>query len=102
MKFEKTWKKIVPQMIAEAYENSKRTFYRTLSPYGTSSCYFKGLTAEIFSGIDKIMLANGANYIGHYYPDNKSGVYKIIVTADCKCEDDEFYPYAWIIVPVTE
>lgn len=102
MKFEKTWKKIIPQMIAEAYEDSKRTFDRTVSStLGTSSCYFKGLTLETFSGIDEIMLANGVNYIGHYYPENKSGVYKIIITADYKA-DDYIYPYTWVIVPITE
>lgn len=101
MKFEKTWRKIIPQMIAAAIEDAEEHYRRTRFTLGTAFCYIKGVDNVTFSGLDDIMLANRVNYIGHYYKENKATVYKVIIIADFKSEDP-VYPYSWVLEPITE
>ena len=101
MKYEKTWQKIIPKMIAAALEDAARHYRRNLNPIGTAFCYIKGVDNATFSGLDDIMLANRVNYIGHYYKENKSTVYKLIIIADIK-PDDLNYPHSWVLEPVTD
>lgn len=104
MRFEKSWQRIIPEMVATAIENSRATFLRTgASTLGTASCYFKGVTVETFSGIDKIMLKNGVDYGGKYLNWDKTTIYKIIIMADHRYDKTNMtYPYMWMLIPVTE
>lgn len=101
MKFEKTWRKIIPQMIAAAFEDGEKHYRRNRNPIGTAFCYIKDMNNVTFSALDDIMLANRVNYIGHYYKENKSTVFKLIIIADVK-SDDPIYPYKWVLEPVTD
>lgn len=99
MKYEKTWREIIPQMIEAAYEDGRKHFLRNRNPLGTAFCYFKGISLDVFSGLDEIMLANGVYYSGRYKLDAKT-TYKVVISVDSK--DRSFPARLWHLEPVTE
>ena len=99
MKYEKTWREIIPQIIQAAYEAAERHFLRNRNPLGTAFAYFRGVTPEVFSGIDEIMLANSVYYSGNYKFDAKT-TYKVVIIVNYK--NNAPWSRLWYFEPVTE
>lgn len=103
MKFEKTWRKIIPQMIAAAIEDAEEHYRRTRFTLGTAEGYCKGVTNADFAKLVEMMLAHGVDYVGKYYPENKRVTYKVVILAyHGSTMQNEPFPYSWELVPVTE
>lgn len=99
MKYEKTWREIIPQMKETAYEDSKRRYYSNedCHIFGEAFCYFRGVTPEVFAGLDKIMTANNIRNGTLRKPDAKT-VYKVVISVDYARD----FLDSWYLEPVTE
>jgi len=99
MRYEKTWREIIPQMIQAAYEDAERRFRRSRNPHGMAFCYFKGVSPEIFSGLKRIMFESRVYYSGNNEFDTKT-TYKVVISVNCK--DNRLMSKLWYFEPVTE